>query len=143
PQEISCRWPETPQLPGSMIFLDGLQINPPYQNKYPFVLVVSDQGSTFNWHAYSEHKDGFLVNAMRLIESITEYHALTVKIARLDPGELGTSHFFNEYCLYKHIHLEPGPRKTPSQDGGGERPLQTLVNLTRALCIQGKCPWNR
>jgi hypothetical protein len=131
------------QQPGHMLYFDGLQITPPYLNKFPYVLLAADQGSTFNWHAYAEHKDEFLVHAMRIIERVKDYHYINVRTIRLDAGELGTSDAFKEYCETKGISLEPTARKTPSSDGGAERPIGTITNMTRALTIQARLPWNR
>ncbi|TPX75689.1 DNA-directed DNA polymerase [Chytriomyces confervae] len=135
--------PTPTQRPGHMLFFDVLQINPPHNNKFPYILLGADQGSTFNWHAYCEHKDEPLVHAIRIVERLSSYYDLKVGIIRLDPGELGSSLAFREYCDTKGIDLQQTARKTPSQDGGAERPLQTLVNMTRALSIQAKLPSNR
>ncbi|TPX65791.1 hypothetical protein CcCBS67573_g08027 [Chytriomyces confervae] len=115
----------------------------PHSNKFPYVLLGADQGSTFNWHAYCEHKDEPLVHAMRIVERLSSYYDLKVGIVRLDPGELGSSLAFREYCNTKGIDLQQTARKTPSQDGGAERPLQTLVNMTRGISIQAQLPPNR
>lgn len=128
--------------PGSFLYFDLAEVNPPHLTIFPWALVATDHSTRYCWTALLKTKDEALVHAIRIIESMTTQNGLHVQTVRTDPGEL-YSNAFKNYLDAKLINFEPSLVRQHEMNGRVERAIQTISRLTLALQLQAKAPPNQ
>ncbi|GJW60355.1 putative ribonuclease H-like domain-containing protein [Tanacetum coccineum] len=108
--------------------------------KKMYCLVVTDDYSRFSYVFFLATKDETTCILKSFITRIEDLIDQRVKVIRCDNGTEFKNKEMNQFCKRKGIKREFSVARTPQQNEVAKRKNRTLIEATRAMLADSKCP---